>query len=265
MTPQHQFDGIIYNMRKIQLAIFILVPLANFVPGLIWGQPFDQNPEVLIQPAGYAFAIWGPIFLGMLIYSVFQLKMERASSPHLRVATYAASSAGLASIAFVPISYLNIQWLTMLDILWHLGSLVVLYRALYRQVRLEMDPQTHWYYLGTQLYLGWISAATAVSIALFLREAGMAYALMTEVYITAGVLVALIAVAAWLTTKGGQGVALTIVWALGGVIVSSGQYMPIYYTAATGMVLLLGLVLYTFVKGDKLYDQNKQPFRLRAI
>lgn len=244
-------------MRKVQLLVFLLVPLTSFIPNLIWEMPFDRNPYVLIQPADYAFSIWGPIFLAMIIYSVFQLKMERAESVHLQTATWAGISAGLASIAFVPISYTNIQWLSLLDILWHLGSLIVLYRALYQQVRLEVDPQTHWYYLGPQLYLGWISAATAVSVALFLREMGMAYDTVTEIYITAGVLVALIGVALWLATKGGQVVALTIVWALVGVIVESGMYTPIYYTAITGIILLTGAVLYTIFNRKKLYEQDR--------
>lgn len=252
-------------MRKVQLAVFILVPIANFLPMFFFETPFGQSPEVLIQPAGYAFSIWGLIFLTMIIYSMFQLKMERVESPHLRTATYAAISAGLASIAFVPISYADIQFLVLPNILWHLISLIILFRALHQQIRLEPDPMTRWYYLGTQLYLGWISAATAVATALFLREYGMAYDTTTEVYITAGVLVALIGVALWLITKGGQAVGLTIAWALVGVIVENGTYTPIYFTAVTGIILLTGMVLYTVVQGKKLYEQDEATPRMMMI
>lgn len=252
-----------YNMRKVQLAVFLLVPIVNFLPFFFFESPFDRNPEVLIQPAGYAFSIWGPIFLMMIVYSVFQLKMERVSSIHLDRATYAAISAGLASIAFVPISYANIQWLVLPNILWHLVSLVVLYRALHQQIQLEPDPSTRWYYLGTQLYLGWISAATAVAMALFLKAGGMTYDTATEVYMTVAVLAALIAVALWLATRGGQAIALTIVWALVGIIVKSGVHTPIYVTAVTGIMLLTGIVLYTIVQGKKLYEQDTPSARMR--
>lgn len=249
-------------MRKVQLAVFLLVPIVNFLPMFLFESPFDQNPEVLIQPAGYAFSIWGLIFIAMIIYSVFQLKMERIESPHLRTATYAAISAGLASIVFVPLSYTNVQFLVFPNILWHLISLIILYRALHQQIGFEPDPRTRWYYLGTQLYLGWISAATAVSMALFLRDFGVAYDTMTEVYITVGVLIALIGIALWITTKGGQAIALTIVWALGGIIVENGVHPPIYFTAVTGIILLTGMVLYTVVQGKKLYEQDELMARM---
>lgn len=252
-------------MRKVQLAVFILVPLVNYIPFAFLEQPFDRNPDVLIQPAGYAFSIWAAIFIGMIVFSVFQLKMERAASKHMETATWAAISAGLASIVFVPISYTNLQWLGTVDILWHLISLIVLFRALYQQIKLEVDPKTHWYYIGPQLYLGWISAATAVSIALTLREAGVAFDLVTEIYITAGVMVVLISAAIWLATRGGQWVSLTIVWALVGLIVKNGMYTPILYTAIIGIVLVVGIVVYTFVKGRKLFDQQDSEPRLSAI
>ncbi len=244
-------------MRKLQLIVFILVPLVNFGVQLFYPSAFDDDPTVLIQPAGYAFSIWGLIFLGMLIYSVFQLKMERVESPHLDLATKAAISAGIASIAFVPISYTDLQWLGWLNIIWHLVSLIVLYRALYQQVQLEPDPKTHWYYLPTQLYLGWISAATAVATGLMLRDTfGVAFEMVIEVYITVGVIAALIGVALWISTKGGQVVSLTIVWALGGLIVENQAYTPIVYACIGGMVLIVGAVIYSFSQGKQLFDQQ---------
>ncbi len=97
-------------MRNVQLVVFLLGPIANFLPFFIMDTPFDRNPEVLIQPAGYAFSIWGPIFLAMIIYSVFQLKMERVESPYLKTATYSAISAVFASFTFVPISFTSSIW-----------------------------------------------------------------------------------------------------------------------------------------------------------
>ncbi len=244
-------------MRKLQLVVFILVALVNFGVQAFTDSPFDDDPEVLIQPAGYAFSIWGVIFLGMLIYSVFQLKMERVESPHLDLATKAGISAGLASIAFVPIFYTGWQWLGWLNIIWHLISLIVLYRALYKQVQLEPDPHTHWYYLPTQLYLGWISAATAVSTGLMLRETfGLSFDEMTEVYLTVAVIAALILVALWINTKGGQAVSLTIVWALGGLIVEQQAYLPITYACVGGIVLIAVAVANSWRKGEQLYEQE---------
>lgn len=244
-------------MRKLQLLIFILVPLVNFGVQAFTDSPFDDDPEVLIQPAGYAFAIWGPIFLGMLIYSFFQAKEERVESPHLDLATKAGISAGVASIVFVPISFTDLQWLSWLNILWHLVSLIILFRALSKQIALEEHSNIHWYYLPTQLYLGWISAATAVATGLMLRDTfGLAFDQTVEVYLTVLIIMALIAVAIWITRQGGQFIGVTIVWALGGLIVENGNFVPILYACVAGMGLILGFVLYSAIKGERIYKQH---------
>lgn len=32
----------------------------------------DAAGPTLIEPAGYAFAVWGPIYLGSIVYAVYQ-------------------------------------------------------------------------------------------------------------------------------------------------------------------------------------------------
>ncbi len=242
-------------MKKLlifQLLTFILVPIVNFVPNLFLESPFGDDPKTLIQPAGYAFSIWGPIFLGMLIFSVFQLKTERVDSPHLRTATIAAISAGWASIAFVPISYSDIQGLALVDILWHLASLIVLFIALRKQILLEKAPNTKWFYLPTQMYLGWISAATAVSVALFLRQSfGVDLPYSKEVMVTFAVIAALTAVAIFINSINGSIVSLTIVWALVGIIVAN-QDSAISWAAGGAITLILLAVVVHLLQGKSL-------------
>ena len=228
-------------MRKFQFLIFILVPLVNFGSTIFMDSQFDDDPTVLIQPAGYAFSIWGPIFLGMLIYSWFQMKEERVESPHLRTATLAGISAGLASIAFVPISFSDIQWLGFVDIIWHLVSLIILFIALRKQILLEKNPNTHWYYLPTQMYLGWISAATAISAALMLTEAGWSLDIDSQVMVTVGVIGALVLIGIFMATQKGMVIPLVFIWALIGIIVENGEFERIKY-ASIGAIMILAIV-----------------------
>jgi len=204
----------------------------------LYDSQFDDDPTVLIQPAGYAFSIWGPIFLGMIIYSWFQMKEERVDSPHLKTATMAGIFAGLASIAFVPISFSDIQWLGFVNIIWHLVALVVVFIALRKQVQLEKNPNTHWYYLPTQMYLGWICAATAVSTALALTEAGWIPEISNQVMITVGIIGALVLIGLFMATQRGMVVPLVFIWALIGIIVESGRYEMIKYASIAGIVIL---------------------------
>lgn len=226
------------NLRTVQFIIFLLVPLVNFGSNFFFASPFNDDARVLIQPAGYAFAIWGPIFLGMIIYSWFQMQSERVESKHLNNATKAGILAGLASIAFVPISFADIQWLGFVNILWHLAALIWLFVSLRQQIKLEKNINTHWYYLPTQMYLGWICAATAVSAALMLTEAGVQPNLDTQVIITAFIISALVLIGSLMAYNQGMTVPLVFIWALIGVIVENGSFSIIKYSSVIGIVLL---------------------------
>ena len=219
---------------------------------LVLESQFDNVPKVLIQPAGYAFSIWGPIFLGMIIYSWFQMKIERVDSPHLHTATLAGISAAFASIAFVPINYINIQWLVFVNIIWHLISLVILFIALRKQINLEPNTNTHWYYLPTQMYLGWISAATAVSTALMLTEAGVNLPIEQQVIITAAIIGALILIGTFMAFQKGMVVPLVFIWAAIGIIVENGNYATIKYASVAAIIILAMVSLSQIIKRKRL-------------
>lgn len=242
------------QLRKIQFYLFIIVTLVNFVPQFFFPNQFDDDPIVYIQPAGYAFSIWGPIFLGMIIYSWFQMQSDRTESKYLQDATKAGILAGIASATFVPISYTDIQWLAFINILWHLFALMWLYTSLRKQVKVEENKSARFYYLPTQMYLGWISAATAVSAALVLRQTfGIQLELDTELIITAAVIGALIIVGLLLNFNEGKVASLTIVWALIGLHVAYGHFLPVKIATIAGIIILLCAVLYSvLVKKEKL-------------
>lgn len=218
----------------------------------LFDSQFDNIPKVLIQPAGYAFSIWGPIFFGMIFYSWFQMKSERVDSPHLRMATIAGIFAALASIAFVPINYTNIQWLVFANILWHLIALITLFVALSKQINLEKNPNTHWYYLPTQMYLGWISAATAISVALMLMEAGVSLPIEQQVIITAVIIGALVLIGTFMAFQKGMVVPLVFIWAAIGIIVKNGAYLPIKYASIAAIVILAIVSLSQIIKRKRL-------------
>jgi len=226
------------NLRKLQFAIFLLVPVINFGSNIFFDSPFNNDQTVLIQPAGYAFAIWGPIFLGMIIYSWYQLNSNRVESKYLSSATKAGILAGLASIAFVPISHTDIQWLGFINIIWHLSALIWLFISLRQQIKLEPNRNTQWYYLPTHMYLGWICAATAISAALMLTEAGLQPDLNIQIIITGVIIAALVIIGGLMAYNGGLVVPLVFIWALIALIMENGSYPVIKYSSLVGIILL---------------------------
>ncbi len=240
------------NLRKIQFVIFLIVPIVNFGVNFLFPSPFDDDAKVLIQPAGYAFSIWGPIFLGMIIYSWFQMQAVRVESTYLRKATIAGITAGLASIAFVPISYMDTEWLSFFNIIWHLLALLALFIFLRKQIQLESNPNTHWYYLPTQMYLGWICAATAVSAALMLTEAGLSLEIGTQTVVTVLIIAVLALIGIFMSKQKGGIIPLVFIWALIGVIVENGDYELIRYACISAIVVLLLQTLSQLFRGARL-------------
>lgn len=224
-------------LRQWQWYVFLLVPIVNFGANWLFENPFDDAPQIYIQPADFAFSVWGPIFIGMILYSWYVKQPGRRENEYLRRATIFGISAGLASICFVPLPYLKLDWLSMLNILWHLVSLIGLFVCLKKY--LENDKEaSRWWFVPTQMYLGWISAATAVSIALFLRELGVGYDQSTEVSITIGVMIALCVVGLFLISQGGMVAAIIIIWALYGLRAEYGEIEALSQMALIGMILL---------------------------
>jgi hypothetical protein len=240
------------GLRKIQFIIFLIVPLVNFGVNFFFPSPFDDDAKVLIQPAGYAFSIWGPIFLGMILYSWFQMQPSRVESPHLKKATIYGIAAGLASIAFVPISYMDIQWLSFIDIIWHLIALILLFLALRQQIQLETDSKSPWYYLPTQIYLGWICAATAISVALALTEAGVSTDIETQVIFTVAIIGVLTVLGILMAQQRGIVIPLVFIWALTALIVENGQYVPIKFASMVSILVLALVTGLKLLKGQRL-------------
>ncbi|MGX9687268.1 tryptophan-rich sensory protein [Deinococcus wulumuqiensis] len=129
----------------------------------------DRLPNAF-TPAGLTFAVWGPIFLGLLVFAVYQ-------------ALPAQRGARLDRLfwPFLLGNLLNVAWLLAfqslnigLSVVIMLALLAVLVR-LYLSVR-SLPPQgaERWtLQLPVSLYLAWISVATIANITAFLVSAGV--------------------------------------------------------------------------------------------
>jgi len=144
------------------------------------------------------------------------------------------------------------QWLVFTNILWHLIALVVLFIALRKQIQLEDHPKTHWYYLPTQMYLGWICAATAIATALMLTEAGVSLPLEQQVTITAIVIGALVVIGTFMAFQKAIVVPLVFIWAAIGIMVENGNYPTIKYVSMTAIAILGVVSLWQILKRKRL-------------
>ena len=245
----------------VLLAIFVLVPLLNFglPPLLNANDRFADDASTRVDAAGYAFAIWGVIFTGMLGFAFSMRQGAEPSSASLDRAAALLSLAGIASILFVPISIYGTQLVGWLDILLHLVPLIFAHRALRQHAKTHSSSErSRWWYFGPSMYLGWISAATVISTALAANELGIKVPSQLATIVAVAVVVILAFVAARMTTTGDPIFGATICWALIAVGVEQSEFPPIRTAAwiAAGTVLLI--VIWKFTQSNRFYPVATQ-------
>jgi hypothetical protein len=138
---------------------FIADPFTGFDPAL-FPVPVDDPP---IQPAGWAFAIWGVIYLWLLVsagYGLFKRDVDpdwdRLRWPLFVSVGIGASWISVALIA--PVLATVLIWLMLI------GAVIAL--------RLAPTRDFPWLALPLGLYAGWLTAASSVALATVLAGYG---------------------------------------------------------------------------------------------
>lgn len=201
------------------------------------GQPGGPGGvELLIQPAGWTFSIWGLIVAGCLGYGLYQLFYPRGDAAACAGVGWPLVGVQVGFVLWLVLSATAPVWTTVVVLLAMVALLAVAYtRALAQRRSLPLLPRN--LLLATLgLYTGWASVALVLNAATALLEAGLP---ATGGGATAWQLVALLAVVA-----AGAAVVLrwrarlfstvAVVWALIGTSVG---------TAGQGAPLLAGLAV----------------------
>ncbi len=135
--------------------------LANALPlnGLETGVISDRF-KIFFVPAGYVFSIWGLIYLGLILYAVYQAAPGRAEDPVLnRIAPYYWLSS-LANSIWIFLWHYEVFAFTLIAMLTILASLIMISREL-----LGSSGAQKWLVrLPFSIYLGWISVATIANL-----------------------------------------------------------------------------------------------------
>lgn len=224
------------------LAAFGTNVLANVAPfnGLTIGEISNTFfKKVLITPANYAFAIWGLIYLGLIALGVYQVLPAQRQNPSLRRMGYFLVLASLAQIAWV--FFFQYQLFT-LSLVAMLGILLPLIGA-YQRLGAGRDriSRIHKWLVSIPLsiYLGWISVATIVNVALVLYNLGwQGWGISPEVW-TAIALVAGAAIAATVSIhRADIAFVLVIVWAFIAIAVRQAN-IPLIAITAVGLAIAL--------------------------
>ncbi len=161
----------ILNSASVLFVIFInyisqIVKFNNTTIGEL-----SNTYENLFTPAGYAFAIWGPIFLTLIAYAMFQVKRaffsDKKSDFIIQTVYWFALANflnGFWVLAFV-YEYTGLSVLIMLGILFSLIKIIINTNMERWNAPIEVITLVWW---PICVYSGWISVATIANIAAFL-------------------------------------------------------------------------------------------------
>lgn len=125
--------------------------------------PIPQR-NAAVQPAGWAFSIWGLIYLWLIVHAafgVFKYKND-AEWDKGRIALIISLAVGTT---WLPIALLSPIWATILIWIMLIAALI----SIYQSERAAPSWIARW---PVALYAGWLSAASFVSIGLLLAGYG---------------------------------------------------------------------------------------------
>lgn len=183
-----------------------------------------------VQPAGYAFAIWGLIYGWLIVSAIFGILKrgtDRAwdvmraplivslalGTPWLWVATQSAIAATVLIFAMAVPAILATLWAPMSDRWWARAPV--------------------------SIYAGWLTAASFVSLGSTAAGYGVLFGQTGWAF--AGITLALIVAIATQIASRTPAYGLTVIWALVGIIVANGfTFVGIY--AAAGIVAIAALL-----------------------
>ncbi|SDT38271.1 TspO/MBR family protein [Friedmanniella luteola] len=126
-----------------------------------------------VTPAGYAFAIWGLVYLACLALAVYQaLPAQRQRAVHRRTGWWLVVAFTAATV-WVPVFATRSLWLAQVVILVLLGALVAAVRRSVHSGPAADRLEQFAFRLPVTLYLGWVTLATVAGFGAALRSSGL--------------------------------------------------------------------------------------------
>jgi hypothetical protein len=216
------------------LAILAMVAAPALTPAFTGYDPATFPVRIerpAIQPAGYAFSIWGLIYLWLLAHAAFGLLKRRNDPAFLRPALPLLVSGLLGSV-----------WLAIASSAPITATLVILVMgglAMLAYLRAD-QTQDRWLLAAPlAIYAGWLTAACGVSVGVIMAG----YGVLSNTGAALLMLAVVIAVALFVQTRrpampvyGG-----TVVWAAIGVIVANWTDTQIVALTAAGGAIIVAL------------------------
>ena len=216
------------------------IPLGGHTTGAI-----SDSFQVLFVPAGYVFAIWGVIYLGLLAYTIYHSLPAQRNNIHLRRTGWLVALSSLGNgtwILFWQYLYFPLSLLTMFFLL---AVLVVIYLRL-DIGHTQFSNLEKWVVsIPFSIYLGWITVATIANVTVVLSPytaftvGGISATAWTVILLVAGVVIA----GLMAFTRSDIAYLLVLVWAFAGISVKWVDMSVLSYAGYVAAAVVLVLLV----------------------
>lgn len=214
-----------------QIAVIVITVVTLVVNGLATALPLNNVTTrelsdmylVRFVPAGYVFAVWGIIYIGFMMYSIYQGLNSQRTNPRLQkigwwfVVGSVANSLWLVFWHHFQVEVTMVMMLILLATLIYTVITLVRMPAASLLERIMVDIPFH-------IYTGWISVATIVNVTVLLDKQGVkndGLGIWLAIGLT-GIAVVLALLQRWWRRDTAYG--FVIAWALYGVGVKQIEY-----------------------------------------
>jgi len=222
--------------------------LANALPlnGLTTGEISDRF-HVYFVPAGYVFAIWGLIYLGLILFAIYQALPAQRDNLRLSRIDYLFPLSCLANIVWLFLWHYEQFPLTLVAMFSLLGLLIAIYLRL-GIGRAAVSPGERWLVqVPFSVYLGWVTVATIANVTDVLDYLGWnGWGIRPEVWavimlVVGGGITFLVSL-----TRSDMAFLLVILWAYAGIAIKQAATPLVAYAAwliAALLLLLHGITM----------------------
>jgi len=207
--------------------------------------------DTLFTPAGYAFSIWGLIYLGLIAHGIFQVRSAFSSSREddfiMRIGPWLIT-ANLANAAWIWF-WLNEQ--TGISVIM---MLLILVSLLFIIVRLDMERWDApiriiaWVWWPFCLYSGWIAVATIANVAAWLEQIDREFFFSDLTWTVIMIVVAALLNLLMILTRNMREFAAVGVWALLAISVRHWGEIPLLQWSAliSSIILLIAIFIHGY-------------------
>ena len=242
------------------IALIVMNYLSN--TGIFGGQTngdVSNKYHTLITPAGYAFSIWGLIFLGLLAFAIYQALPAQRSNPRFRTVGWWVVLNGFCNAIWSPLFNNERIGLALVVILVMLFSLVIIEQRLLADPRaplvttdpdatlseLPASPMETWLArIPFSIYFGWLTVATMLNVTVYLKATDFNLMGLNEQTWAIAVLVVGLVIGAILFNRF-RSVAYILVfaWAYAAIAAEQTGYRQIQLAATTGAIIAVVLAI----------------------